>query len=67
MKSLEIKALFSLFEQQTLLGYAQWRDFSNIVDKSKESCQNAGENTACHFVDVSKTMPMPKGADRDDE
>jgi len=43
-----------------LLGYTQWRNFKNAIEKTKESCQNAGENTLYHFADVSKMIPMPK-------
>jgi len=78
MKSAEIKALFAQFEQasaeiegiecwsarelQKLLGYTQWRNFVNTIDKAKESCQNAGENVTYHFAGVSKVIEAGKGA-----
>jgi len=49
-------------ELQELLGYADWRNFLNAVDKAKESCKTTGEEVSDHFVDVTKTIPMPKGA-----
>ena len=80
MKESEITELFNRFESaasecegvecwsarelQELLGYSQWRNFSNIIDKAKESCINAGENVDYHFADVSKTIQMPKGAEK---
>lgn len=51
-------------ELQELLGYAEWRNFLNAVDKAKESCKTTGEDVSNHFVDVSKTIPMPKGAEK---
>ncbi len=51
-------------ELQTLLGYADWRNFLNIVDKAKESCKTTGEAVSDHFVDVNKTIDMPKGASK---
>jgi len=47
-------------ELQELLGYSDWRNFLNVVDKAKESCKTAGEAISDHFVDVNKTIPMPK-------
>ncbi len=52
-------------ELQELLGYADWRNFLNAVDKAKESCKTTAETVSDHFVDVTKTIPMPKGATKD--
>lgn len=52
-------------ELQELLGYADWRNFLNAVDKAKESCKATGEAVSDHFVDITKTIPMPKGATKE--
>lgn len=81
MKTEEIKDLFNKFESivcdyngvecwsarelYKLLGYVQWRNFLAIVDKAKTACENAGMKVADHFADVSKTIAMPKGAERE--
>lgn len=52
-------------ELQDLLGYADWRNFLNAVEKAKESCKTTGEVVSNHFVDITKTIPMPKGATKD--
>jgi DNA-damage-inducible protein D len=52
-------------ELQELLGYADWRNFLNAVDKAKESCKTTGQEVLGHFVDVTKTIPMPKGASKE--
>lgn len=51
-------------ELQLLLGYAEWRNFLNAVEKAKESCKSTSEAVSNHFVDVTKTIPMPKGAEK---
>jgi DNA-damage-inducible protein D len=33
--------------------------------KAKESRRNAGEEVSNHFPDVRKTIPMPKGAEKE--
>jgi DNA-damage-inducible protein D len=81
MKSEEIKALFAEFENasakvedvecwsarelQKLLGYSKWENFSKVIDKAKDSCQNAGQEIGDHFPDVRKTILMPKGAEKE--
>lgn len=58
MKSSEIKLLFEQFEQAAsvyediecwsardiipLLGYSKWENFSKVLEKARESCENSG-------------------------
>lgn len=54
-------------ELQGLLGYTQWRNFEQVIDKARIACQTAGHSLNDHFADVSKTIPMPKGAEKEIE
>lgn len=56
---------WSARELQEVFGYSQWRNFLNAIDKAKKSCENAGEIISDRFADVSKTIPMPKGAEKE--
>jgi DNA-damage-inducible protein D len=49
---------------QVLLEYDEWRNFAKVIEKAKVSCQTADQNPAHHFVDVNKTIQMPKGAEK---
>lgn len=83
MKKEQIKKLFERFETaayefkgvecwsarelQEILGYTQWRNFYNILEKARESCTNAGFNCSDHFADVSKMVAVGSGAQREVE
>jgi len=49
------------------LGYSQWRNFLNVIDKAKEACENAGNNMTDHFADVSKMVMLGSGSEREVE
>ena len=81
MKKEDIGKLFISFEEhahlvkgiecwfardlQKLSGYSQWRNFSNVIEKAKVACENSDHPINDHFADVSKTIPMPKGAEKE--
>ena len=52
-------------DMQILLEYDEWRNFLNVIEKAKISCKKSGHNIRDHFVDINKTIPMPKGASKD--
>ena len=56
---------WSARELSTLLGYAKWERFSNVIDKAKEACLNAGENPEDHFPNVGKMVILGSGAQRE--
>lgn len=66
-------------ELQKVLEYSQWRNFEQVINKAKISCENSKYSVLYHFADVSKmvkigvsehfagiskTIYMPKGAKR---
>lgn len=43
-------------ELQEVLEYAEWRNFSKVIDKARVSCKTSGEVETSHFVDVNKMV-----------
>ncbi len=56
---------WSARELKEILGYAQWRNFQNAIEKAKEACRNAGEDVTSHFADIKTTIEIANGATRD--
>jgi len=50
---------------QELLGYSDWRNFLNAIDKSKITCTLVGEVILDHFVDITKMVKIGSGAERE--
>ena len=51
-------------EIMEVLQYRKWQNFEKIIDKAKISCENSDISVFEHFTDVSKTIKMPKGAEK---
>jgi DNA-damage-inducible protein D len=43
-------------ELQTVLEYAQWRRFSEVIDKAKIACETSGNAASYHFAGVGKIV-----------
>jgi DNA-damage-inducible protein D len=53
---------------QHLLGYSEWRNFSNtVISKAKTACEVSGHAVADHFVDVNKMVQLGSGGQREVE
>lgn len=51
-------------ELQEILGYKEWRNFLKVIEKAKASVETTDIGIFDHFVDVNKTIKMPKGAEK---
>jgi len=49
---------------QHLLGYSDYRNFLNTVEKAKIACETSGQKVGDHFVDVTDMIEVGKGAER---
>jgi len=49
---------------QVVLEYSEWRNFKKVIDKAKAACKQIVNDVSDHFVEVNKTIKMPKGAQK---
>ena len=52
-------------ELQLVLEYAQWRRFSDAIERAKLACKNSGFAVEDHFADVGKMVDIGSGAERE--
>ena len=50
---------------QDLLAYNDWRNFLNVIEKSKIACQNSGQLETNHFGEVTKMVKLGSGSERE--
>ncbi len=51
-------------ELQNVLGYARWENFVVAINRAMESCKTQKINLDDHFREVTKMIPLAKGAQR---
>lgn len=51
-------------ELQEVLTYKEWRNFYKVIERAFVACQGSEINPSEHFVEVNKTIPMPKSASK---
>ena len=52
-------------ELQSVLEYAQWRRFSDAIERAKLACKNSGFAIEDHFADIGKMVDIGSGAERE--
>jgi hypothetical protein len=50
---------------QDLLGNTEWRNFTAVIAKAETACEVSGHAIPDHFVEVNKTIQMPKSAEKE--
>lgn len=47
-----------------MLDYRRWENFNNAIERAKKSCRASNIKVFEHFRNVTKTLPMPHGAEK---
>ncbi len=50
---------------QSVLGYARWENFQTAIGRAVDSCKSLNVNVDDHFREVTKMIPLAKGAQRE--
>ena len=50
---------------QVLLGYAEWRNFTAVIDKARTACEVSAHAVLDHFVEVNKMVDLGSGSQRE--
>ena len=50
---------------QHLLGYKEWRNFLQVINKAKTACELSDNSIGNHFVDVNKMVELGSGSQRE--
>jgi DNA-damage-inducible protein D len=56
---------WSARELQENLGYSEWRNFLNVIEKAKLACQNSNGVINDHFVSTLRQVDLGKGGQRE--
>lgn len=51
-------------ELMSLLGYSEWRNFEEVINRAAQACMNSGQNVDNHFVGVNKMVRVGSNAPR---
>lgn len=49
---------------QGLLGYTEWRNFLETIEKAETACKKSGHKISDHFVDANKKVSIGSGAEK---
>lgn len=55
---------WSARELATVLEYAKWEKFLNVIAKAKQACKNSGQESEDHFPHLGKMVELGSGAKR---
>ncbi len=56
---------WSARDLQTILGYAEWRNFAEVIGKAKIACLQSGQPVENHFIGANKMVSLGSGAKRE--
>lgn len=57
----EVQEFWYARELQKILGYTEWRNFLNTIQKAEISCEQSGNQIKDHFVEANKMVDIGSG------